>query len=670
MSDVLIAQAATTGVSERLTLEAGILAARLAHFLATALPADDGAIGGGRRFLEAFFMSSAGDQSLESFSRNPLDRAPTGEPHPLDRLINALKLTPAEFELFILAGLSEEHEGLAAVLRSLHPRSEPRATVGLAAQLLHNDPNSRRAFRNTVDSSTLVKSGALRVTGDGPFFERSLQPAEALWSVLHGIEVWPANVHKLDAPIATAGLEEWFETTAAKRAIAAIERNEKCAVVVSADNEEVAFHRALALVAHAGAAPTGILLPPVTDSTLESLIGIHALVRGTVPVLKVTPPDGPATTNVPTFDEFPNTIVTCGRYSDSSARPLLPIAVERLGPSARQRMWQQAVPSMSAHAPLLAARYPVEPFTAATVATDLRLLSELENRDPEIADVAQSIRARGSVSFAAGVKLVHPRATWKDLILPPDRLEQLHEAVSRLEHQARVFDEWGFLRERTGARGVRLLFTGPPGTGKTLSAEVLANVLKVDLLVVDLSRIVSKWIGETEKNLASVFEAAERGQAALFFDEADALFGKRTEVIDAHDRYANLETAYLLTRLEQFEGLAILATNLRQNIDAAFLRRLEFVVDFEEPDREERHALWGCHLPHDVPLADDVNLYELAALYPVVGGVIRNAAVAAAFLAAADGAPIDRGHFVHAIRREYVKAGRPFPGVPIGLAAR
>jgi len=673
MSNTLLAQAETTGVSERLTVEAGILAGRLAHFIATALPGDDGAIGGGRRFLEAFFASVAGEQTLESFSRNPLDRATPGETHPLDRLINSLKLTPAEFELFILAGLGEEHEGLAAVLRSLHPRSEPRATVGLAAQLLHNDPNSRRAFRNMVDSSSLVKSGALRLTTDGPFFERSLQPAEALWSTLHGIDIWPAHVRKLDALIATPGLEDWFETTAAKRAIAAIERNEKCAVVITGDNEEVAFHRALALVAHAGAMPTGIQLPSVTDSNLESLIGIHALVRGTVPVFKVTPPDGPATTNIPTFDEFPNPIVTCSRYSDSAARegrPLLSVSVERLGPSARQRMWQQTIPSMSAHAPLLAARYPVEPFIATTVATDLRLLSELENRDPEIADVAQSIRARGSVSFAAGVRLVHPRATWKDLILAPDRLEQLREAVSRLEHQARVFDEWRFLRDRTGARGVRLLFTGPPGTGKTLSAEVLANVLKVDLLVVDLSRIVSKWIGETEKNLASVFEAAERGQAALFFDEADALFGKRTEVIDAHDRYANLETAYLLTRLEQFEGLAILATNLRQNIDTAFLRRLEFVVDFEEPDREERHALWGCHLPHDVPLADDVNLYELAALYPVVGGVIRNAAVAAAFLAAADGAPIDRGHFVHAIRREYVKAGRPFPGVPIGLAAR
>ena len=168
MSDVLVAQAETTGVSERLTLEAGILAGRLAHFLATALPSDDGTISGGRRFLEAFFASVAGDQTLESFSRNPLERACPGETHPLDRLINSLKLTPAEFELFILAGLSEEHEGLSAVLRSLHPRSEPRATVGLAAQLLHNDPNSRRAFRNAVDSSALVKSGALRLTGDGP----------------------------------------------------------------------------------------------------------------------------------------------------------------------------------------------------------------------------------------------------------------------------------------------------------------------------------------------------------------------------------------------------------------------------------------------------------------------------------------------------------------------
>jgi SpoVK/Ycf46/Vps4 family AAA+-type ATPase len=196
----------------------------------------------------------------------------------------------------------------------------------------------------------------------------------------------------------------------------------------------------------------------------------------------------------------------------------------------------------------------------------------------------------------------------------------------------------------------------------------MAAGLGVDLLVVDISRVVSKWIGETEKNLSAIFDAGERAQAVLLFDEADALFGKRTEVSDAHDRYANLETAYLLARLERFEGLAILSTNLRQNIDTAFLRRIEFVVAYEEPGVAEREALWRAHVPRAAPLAPDVRLDELSALYPVVGGFIRNAAVAAAFLAAAEGTLIQQRHLVRAIRREYEKSGRTFPGVPAGQA--
>jgi SpoVK/Ycf46/Vps4 family AAA+-type ATPase len=285
-----------------------------------------------------------------------------------------------------------------------------------------------------------------------------------------------------------------------------------------------------------------------------------------------------------------------------------------------------------------------------------------------IDDVAASMRARSGLSLSAAVKLVRPIATWSDLVLPADHEEQLREDIDRLLHQARVLDDWGFLDGRPGARGDRMLFAGPPGTGKTLSAEVMAHALDVDLLVVDISRVVSKWIGETEKNLAEVFDAAEHAQAVLFFDEADALFGRRTEVSDAHDRYANLETAYLLSRLERFEGLAILATNLRQNLDPAFLRRLEIVVDFEAPGTEEREALWRCHVPGGAPLGPDVSLRELAAIYPVVGGLIRNAAVAAGFLAASAGTPIDRHHFMRAIRREYEKQGKPFPGAPPGAA--
>jgi len=179
--------------------------------------------------------------------------------------------------------------------------------------------------------------------------------------------------------------------------------------------------------------------------------------------------------------------------------------------------------------------------------------------------------------------------------------------------------------------------------------------------------VVSKWIGETEKHLSQAFDAAERAQAILLFDEADALFGKRTEVSDAHDRYANLETAYLLSRLERFDGLAVLSTNLKQNIDPAFLRRIEFVIDFDEPTAAEREALWRCHLPPEAPLAPEVDLRELAAFYPIVGGLIKNASVSAGFLAAAAGTAIGREHLVGAIRREYDKSAKAFPGVPPGV---
>ncbi len=607
-------------VSARMAREVGVMAGRLARFLDATLRGSEAVVAESRTFLWAMFESISEGRPLESWPRNLRERAPAieaGGLDPLDHLALSLSLSPEEIELLLIGGLSEEHEGLAAVLRTLHPRGEPRPTVGLAAQLVCRDQRERRAFRDLVETGALVTSGALRIVGDAPFFERSLQPAEALWPVLHGLDVWPASISRLDGSIACAGLDEWFATASAERAARAIRRGATCTALVTADNEEAAYHRAIALVAHAGAKPAGILSPASSasvDRDLVKLIRVHSLARGAVPVLNLATTDAPHATHPQEpapFDDFPGPIVACGRtgvVGARSRRPLIAVLVERLTPSAKRRMWGEAVPALAPAAPLLAARYPVEPAMAAAVAADLQFVAELEDRAPVVEDVAASIRARGSVSLSAGVRMMRPKATWKDLVLPADRLRQLREAVSRLELQSVVLDEWGFLKDRRGARGVRLLFAGPPGTGKTLSAEVLANSLGVELLIVDLSRVVSKWIGETEKNLASVFDAAESAQASLFFDEADALFGKRTEISDAHDRYANLETAYLLTRLEQFEGLAILATNLRDNIDPAFLRRLEFVVDFEEPDREERLALWRCHLPQTAPLAADVNL--------------------------------------------------------------
>jgi SpoVK/Ycf46/Vps4 family AAA+-type ATPase len=221
-----------------------------------------------------------------------------------------------------------------------------------------------------------------------------------------------------------------------------------------------------------------------------------------------------------------------------------------------------------------------------------------------------------------------------------------------------VEQDWGFGGKMALGRGICALFAGPSGTGKTMAASVLARSLHLDLYRVDLAQTVSKYIGETEKNLDRVFRAAEAADAVLFFDEADALFGKRSEVKDAHDRYANLEVGYLLQKMEEYDGLAILATNLRQHIDEAFTRRLRCIVEFPFPDQDGRLRIWRTVFPSAAPLAEDVDLPALARQVRLAGGNIRNIALSAAFLAASDGAPIGQAHLLRAARSEYVKVGR------------
>jgi hypothetical protein len=641
--------------SARLVRATASLARRLAGLLADVGVPGTGQLADGRVFLEAMAAAATGPEP------------PVAGADPLDRLVDALGLSRFEVDALLLAGLAEEHEGYASVLRALHPRGEPFATVGLAAQLLCRDAEERALLRDTLARGAAVRAGALRAPGDDPFFERSLRPAPGLWPVLHEIDTWPQELAPLDGPVAAAGLEGWLAAPGATRAARTLGVGAAATVLITADHEDVALARAAALAAHAGVRFARLSFPSPAPRDLERLASVHALARGVVPLVRVGRPEAPATALLPGFAGHPGPVVLCapaGFASLDTARPVVPVPVYPLGPAERRRMWRATLPRLAAQAPVLAARHPLEPGAAAEVAADLRAVEFLERRPATVADAAESVRARAGGMLGAGIKLLRPTASWDLLVLAPERREQLVEAADRLREQARVLDEWGFLAGRPGARGVRMLFAGPPGTGKTLSAEVLAHTLGVDLLLVDISRVLSKWIGETEKNLAAVFDAAERAQAVLFFDEADALFGKRTEVSDAHDRYANLETAYLLTRLERFEGLAILSTNLRQNIDSAFTRRIEFVLEFAEPTTAEREALWRCHLPPGAPLADDVDLAELSALYPIVGALIRNASVAAAFLAAAEDAPIRRDHLVRSIRREYDKAGRAFPAVP------
>jgi hypothetical protein len=249
-----------------------------------------------------------------------------------------------------------------------------------------------------------------------------------------------------------------------------------------------------------------------------------------------------------------------------------------------------------------------------------------------------------------------------DIVLPPKSGEQLSDIMACVRNRRTVLEDWGFAAKLSLGVGVSALFSGPSGTGKTMAAGIIANELEHPLFRVDLASVVSKYIGETEKNLKQVFEAAQGTNAVLFFDEADALFGKRTEVKDAHDRYANIEVSFLLQQMEEYAGLAILATNKKDDLDEAFLRRLQFVVEFPFPNAALRQAIWRKVFPTAVPLSEDVDFGALANKYELAGGNIKNAALLSAYLAAEQRAAVSRRGILTAIRREYEKLGRIYPG--------
>jgi hypothetical protein len=252
---------------------------------------------------------------------------------------------------------------------------------------------------------------------------------------------------------------------------------------------------------------------------------------------------------------------------------------------------------------------------------------------------------------------IEPAAGWDDLVLPPPQLARLREIAVHVRRRAQVYEDWGFGTRGTRGLGISALFAGPSGTGKTMAAEVLASDLRLDLHRIDLATVVSKYIGETEKNLRRVFDAAESGGAILLFDEADALFGKRSEVRDSHDRYANIEVSYLLQRMEAYRGLAILTSNQKSALDTAFLRRIRFVVEFAFPDAGQRAEIWRRIFPAATPTADLE--YERLAQLAVPGGHIRNIALHGAFLAADRGEPVGMRHLLEAARGEYAKLERP-----------
>ncbi|MFF0223532.1 ATP-binding protein [Streptomyces sp. NPDC004629] len=344
-----------------------------------------------------------------------------------------------------------------------------------------------------------------------------------------------------------------------------------------------------------------------------------------------------------------------------SSRPPLLLHAPRVEPTARAALWTDAYPAPVP--PGLNLTHLLSPFLlapeqiahAARAAAQTATLDGGTLRPDHIRAGARSQNAAGLDRLA---RRTEPAVTWSDLVLPADTHAQLRELTARARHRDQVLGEWGMRPGGGRGRGVTALFAGDSGTGKTMSAEVIAADLGLDLYTVDLATVIDKYVGETEKNLERIFSEAAGINGVLLFDEADAIFGKRSEVKDAHDRYANVESAYLLQRMETFDGLAVLATNLRANLDDAFTRRLDLVIDFPLPDTAHRRALWDRCLAPILPGATDLDLDFCAESFELSGGNIRSVAVTAAYLAAESGSPVTMADLIHAVQREYQKLGR------------
>ena len=604
----------------------------------------------------------ADDIALESGQRSS---------NAIDRLADAFKLSPFERDLLVLIGLPDEHDSLAMSARRLHPLGEPWLSFATLSEVLCLDHNGRHHLRQALDSGPLRHRRLLVINDSQPFPEASIRLSDGLWSAVRGGGRWPTGLRPVT--VSTDPTAD-ISTPAFRRLVAAAKPgSDQSIVLVSGPGRrpgDLASSVATAIAGISDAAASSSISPAVFFAAdqlgpeHDPLISAHAVARNCTPVIVGRPTKNP-------LPDHPGPVVVClddqnGLELDD--RPMIAIDMGSRTIGEDVAMWRRLVPDIGSQqaAATLAGLLRVDSVRAARAVGDARATAQLDNTEVTSTMVIDHVRRRSMSTLPPSVRLVRPTADWSGLVTTPHNHDLLTSIVNRVENQAQVLLDWQFgqLPGRRGSRGVRALFAGPPGTGKTLSAEILASVLELDLLVVDLSALVSKWLGETEKNISEVFDTADRCQSVLFFDEADSVFARRTDGSDAQGRWANLETAHLLTRMEQYDGLVILATNLRGNIDDAFIRRLDVIVEFDEPGPEERRRLWANHLPAAAPRSADVDTEQLADLYQITGGLIRNAALDAGFRAASVNQRISQLDLVMAVEREFDKAGKTFPGIP------
>jgi ATPase family associated with various cellular activities (AAA) len=581
----------------------------------------------------------------------------------LRRLARVFGLDELDVELLLIAAAPDLDSRFERLYGYLHDDvSRRRASVGLWLELCGLEPASTAAWRRLAAGAPLVEGRLVMIEEpERPFLTRSLRVPDRVTAFLLGDDAPDAALrHVLAEPAPDPA-------AASPLAVALADGGTPLAYV----RERPAAAAAPLAAAALRAAGLGVLaidlrrLKPDEDiaalaalAAREARLAAAGLVAGPLEALS-----GRDAAAVRALAELPVATVLHGSGNwDPAWSRAVPYRCDAPVPEVdeRGRAWTA---ELDGHAGGLDAAAVTRPFrlTGEQVRRAARaasLQARAAGRPVDADDLRGGARAQNAAGLERLARRIEPAVGFDDLVLPAEVLDHLRDLTIRARHRELVLGRWRMAGASSRRRGLTALFAGASGTGKTMAAEVLAGEMGLDLYVVDLASVVDKYVGETEKNLDRIFAEAESVNGVLLFDEADALFGKRSDVSDAHDRYANVEVAYLLQRMELFEGIAILATNLRSNLDEAFARRLDVLVDFPEPEEEDRLRLWQHCLGTAAPRDESLDLDFLARAFRISGGNIRNIVVSAAYAAAEEGVPISMGHLARATQREYRKLGR------------
>jgi hypothetical protein len=591
--------------------------------------------------------------------------APTAAAPMLDYLCAQFQLSAFERALVLLcagAELEPDWGGLCAKAAGDEARGYP--SFGLALAVL---PGAH--WSALSPQSALRHWHVLQASERPPLVSARLSLDERILLLLLGIGALDRRLATVAQPLGAPDSLPGSQRQQAERLRRLLSGNAGDPPVVAIDGDDAGAARAVAARActDLGLSPFLVRADDVpTDveqrAFLARLLTREWLLGRAVTIFEATEASLPALGAF--LDQLSGPAVVVGRAPASMRRERAALEVGKPRTEEQRLLWRAAVQAAEAddaELARLAAHFDFGAADIAAVAAEARLAADATTRPQAL---WQACQRRGRDRLARLAQRIAPRAAWDDLVLPEGQLAVLQDLARQIRHRATVYEQWGFAAKGARGLGISALFAGESGTGKTLAAEVLAADFGLELYRIDLAAVVSKYIGETEKNLERLFSAAESSGAVLLFDEADALFGKRSEVKDSHDRYANIELAYLLQRMESYRGLSILTTNLKSLLDSAFLRRIRFVVQFPFPDAAQRAEIWRRIFPEPLPRAA-LRIDQLARLH-IAGGNIRNIALNAAFLAADDGGTLNMGHLARAARMEYAKLEKPLSEAEIG----